>query len=281
MIKKTRRLLRVGASFEMEKKMAEELIGLFDTHAHPTDERFDEDREQVLARMREAGMLCMCVGADMPSSAQSVALANENENIFAAVGVHPHDAKNFTEADIPQLTQWLTQEKKVKALGEIGLDYFYDLSPRDVQKTVFERQLDLAYELRKPVILHIRDAHGDTIEILRAHKGRLPHCVIHCCSASWESAKIYLSLGCMISFAGPVTFKKSVHLQEVAKNVPLERLIIETDSPYLAPEPVRGRRNEPLNVGHICRLIAKLRAMDAQELCNITRENGKRFYEIE
>lgn len=261
--------------------MAErELIGLFDTHAHPTDERFDEDRAEVLARMRQAGMLCMCVGADMPSSAQSVALANENENIYAAVGVHPHDAKNFTEADIPQLTQWLTQEKKVKALGEIGLDYFYDLSPRDVQKAVFERQLELAHTLQKPVILHIRDAHGDTIDILRAHRDRLPHCVIHCCSASWESAKIYLSLGCMISFAGPVTFKKSLHLQEVAKIVPLDRLMIETDSPYLAPEPVRGRRNEPLNVAHICRLIAKLREMDAQTLCNITRENGKRFYGI-
>lgn len=168
----------------------------------------------------------------------------------------------------------------MKALGEIGLDYYYDLSPREIQKAVFERQLDLAYELKKPVILHIRDAHGDTIEILRAHKDRLPHCVIHCCSASWESAKIYLSLDCMISFAGPVTFKKSVNLQEVAKNVPLDRLMIETDSPYLAPEPVRGRRNEPLNVGHICRLIAALRQMDAQQLCDITRENGRRFYGI-
>ena len=281
MIKKTRRLLRVGASFEMEKKMAEELIGLFDTHAHPTDERFDEDREQVLARMREAGMLCMCVGADMPSSAQSVALANENENIFAAVGVHPHDAKNFTEADIPQLTQWLTQEKKVKALGEIGLDYFYDLSPRDVQKTMFERQLDLAYELRKPVILHIRDAHGDTIEILRAHKDRLPHCVIHCCSASWESAKIYLSLGCMISFAGPVTFKKSVHLQEVAKNVPLERLMIETDSPYMTPTPLRGQRNDPCKVKLVAQFLADRRGMPVEELARITRENGMRFFRIE
>ena len=261
--------------------MTEELIGLFDTHAHPTDERFNEDREQMLARMREAGMLCMCVGADMASSAQSVALANENENIYAAVGVHPHDAKDFTEADIPQLTRWLTQEKKVKALGEIGLDYYYDLSPREIQRTVFERQLDLAYELKKPVILHIRDAHGDTIEILRAHRDRLPHCVVHCCSASLESAKIYLSLDCMISFAGPVTFKKSVNLQEVAKNVPLDRLMIETDSPYLAPEPVRGSRNEPLNVGHICRLIAALRQMDAQQLCDITRENGRRFYGID
>lgn len=255
-------------------------MGLFDTHAHPTDGRFDSDREQVLSRMRETGMLCMCVGADMESSAQSVALARENEGIYAAVGVHPHDAKTFTQADVPQLTAWLTQEPKVKALGEIGLDYYYDLSPRDVQRDVFARQLDLAYDLGKPVILHVRDAHGDTLDVLRAQAGRLPHCVLHCCSASWESAKVYLNLGCMISFAGPVTFKRSVHLQEVARNVPLDRLMIETDSPYLAPEPVRGRRNEPANVSHICRFIASLRDMDAQVLCDVTRENGKRFYGI-
>ncbi|HIS95299.1 MAG TPA: TatD family hydrolase [Candidatus Ventricola gallistercoris] len=255
-------------------------MGLFDTHAHPTDGRFDSDREQVLSRMRETGMLCMCVGADMESSAQSVALARENEGIYAAVGVHPHDAKTFTQADVPQLTAWLTQEPKVKALGEIGLDYYYDLSPRDVQRDVFARQLDLAYDLGKPVILHVRDAHGDTLDVLRAQAGRLPHCVLHCCSASWESAKVYLNLGCMISFAGPVTFKRSVHLQEVARNVPLDRLMVETDSPYLAPEPVRGRRNEPANVSHICRFIASLRDMDAQVLCDVTRENGKRFYGI-
>ena len=168
----------------------------------------------------------------------------------------------------------------MKALGEIGLDYYYDLSPRDVQRDVFARQLDLAYDLGKPVILHVRDAHGDTLDVLRAQAGRLPHCVLHCCSASWESAKVYLNLGCMISFAGPVTFKRSVHLQEVARNVPLDRLMVETDSPYLAPEPVRGRRNEPANVSHICRFIASLRDMDAQVLCDVTRENGKRFYGI-
>lgn len=257
-----------------------QLIGLFDTHAHPTDARFDADREALLARMREGDMLCMCVGADMASSAASVELARQEAGIYAAVGVHPHDAKTFTEADVPVLTRWLTQEPKVRALGEIGLDYYYDLSPRDVQREVFARQLELAYTLDKPVILHIRDAHGDTLDILCSHRDALPPCVVHCCSASWESAKIYLSLGCMISFAGPVTFKRSVNLQEVAKNVPLDRLMIETDSPYLAPEPVRGRRNEPPNVAHICRFIAALRGMDAQELCDVTRENGKRFYRI-
>ena len=216
----------------------------------------------------------------MESSAASVELARREPMIYASVGVHPHDAKTFREDDVPVLTDWLTREPKVVALGEIGLDYYYDLSPRDVQRDVFARQLDLAYELHKPVILHIRDAHGDTIDLLRAHRNRLPQCVVHCCSASWESAKVYLGLGCMISFAGPVTLKRSVNLHEVATNMPLDRMMIETDSPYLAPEPVRGRRNDPRNVAYICAFIAQLRGMDAQTLCNVTRENGKRFYGI-
>ena len=256
------------------------LFGLFDTHAHPTDNRFDSDREELLASMKETGMLCVCVGADMESSAQSLELAKCVDGMYASVGVHPHDAKDFTEADVPVLTKWLTTEEKVVALGEIGLDYYYDLSPRDVQRDVFARQLDLAYELDKPVILHIRDAHGDVIDILRAHKKRLPKCVVHCCSASWESAKVYMGLDCMISFAGPVTLKRSVNLHEIAQNMPLDRLMIETDSPYLAPEPVRGRRNDPRNVAFICEFIAGLRGMDAQTLCDVTRENGKRFYRI-
>ena len=136
------------------------------------------------------------------------------------------------------------------------------------------------YELGVPVILHIRDAHGDALDILRARKDRLTDMVLHCCTASWESAKVYLSLGCRISFTGPVTFKRSVNLQEVAKNVPLDRLMIETDSPYLAPEPVRGRRNDPRNVAHICRFIAQLRGMEAQTLADATRENAKAFYRI-
>ena len=256
------------------------LYGLFDTHAHPTDNRFDSDREELLASMKETGMLCVCVGADMDSSRQSLEIANRVPGMYASVGVHPHDAKDFADADIPLLTKWLTAEEKVVALGEIGLDYYYDLSPRDVQKDVFARQLDLAYELDKPVILHIRDAHGDVIDILRANRNRLPKCVVHCCSASWESAKVYMGLDCMISFAGPVTLKRSVNLHEIAQNMPIDRLMIETDSPYLAPEPVRGRRNDPRNVAFICESIASLRGMDAQELCDVTRENGKRFYRI-
>ena len=264
-----------------EKESSAPLKGLFDSHAHLNDERFDTDREDVLRALPEQGIaLCMCICSNMETSAQSVALAGRVPYMYASVGVHPHDAKEFTEDDVPQLKAWLTQEPKVRALGEIGLDYYYDLSPRDVQKAVFERQLDLAYELGVPVILHIRDAHGDALDILRARKDRLTDMVLHCCTASWESAKVYLSLGCRISFTGPVTFKRSVNLQEVAKNVPLDRLMIETDSPYLAPEPVRGRRNDPRNVAHICRFIAQLRGMDAQTLADATRENAKAFYRI-
>lgn len=265
----------------MDEKQMMPLSGLFDSHAHLNDNRFDSDREDVLRALTEEGIaLCMCIGSSMESSAESVELAKRVPYMYASVGVHPHDAKDFTEADVPQLTKWLTDEPKVRALGEIGLDYYYDLSPRDVQKNVFERQLDLAYELNAPVILHVRDAHGDALDILRARKGKLTDMVLHCCTASWESAKVYLNLGCRISFTGPVTFKRSVNLHEVAQNVPLDRLMIETDSPYLAPEPVRGRRNDPRNVAHICRFIAQLRGMDAQELADITRENAKAFYRI-
>ena len=254
---------------------------IFETHAHYDDEAFEADREELLDSMQENGIdKIVNACASLESLKDTEALMEKYPFVYGAFGIHPDDADKMTEETLEEIRK-LCKLPKAVAVGEIGLDYYYDLSPREIQRTVFERQLDLAYELKKPVILHIRDAHGDTIEILRAHRDRLPHCVVHCCSASWESAKIYLSLDCMISFAGPVTFKKSVNLQEVAKNVPLDRLMIETDSPYLAPEPVRGRRNEPLNVGHICRLIAALRQMDAQQLCDITRENGRRFYGID
>lgn len=259
------------------------LTPLFDTHAHLNDGRFtfDGGQEALIAALRPAGVqLCTCVGADMASSAEVVELARRYDFLYAAVGVHPHDAKAFSEADVQKLTRWLTDEPKVRALGEIGLDYYYDLSPRDVQRDVFARQLDLAYALGVPACLHVRDAHGDTLDVLRAHRGRLPALVLHCCSASLESAKVYLDLGCYISFAGPVTFKKSTNLQEVARYVPQERLLIETDSPYLAPEPVRGRRNDPRNIAYIARCIAQLRGLAPQALAQTTFDNGKRFYGI-
>lgn len=263
---------------------ADVLAPLFDTHAHLDDERFTYDggQEALIASLPEAGVrLCTCVGSDMRTSAQVVELARRYAFLYAAVGVHPHEAKDFREEDVGTLARYLTQEPKVRALGEIGLDYYYDHSARDVQREVFARQLDLAYELGVPACLHVRDAHGDTLDILRAARGRLPVFVLHCCSASLESARVYLDLGGYVSFAGPVTFKKAANLQQVARFVPDDRLLIETDSPYLAPEPVRGRRNDPRNVAHIARCLAGLRGVEPEALARQTFENGLRFYRID
>ncbi len=252
----------------------------FDSHAHLDDPRFDEDREAVLADMRESGVLAVCVGSNMPTSAGALAVAEAHDGLWAAVAVHPHDAKDFTDADIDQLTQW-AQRPKVKAIGEIGLDYYYDLSPREVQREVFARQLELAVQLGLPAILHIRDAHGDVTDMLRARRGSLPPFVVHCFSGSWESAKGYMDMGAMVSLAGPVSFKKAVNLHEVARNVPLDRLMIETDSPYLSPEPVRGKRNDPRHVAHVAAAVAALRGEPVEVIARATLDNAKRFYRIE
>jgi len=177
------------------------------------------------------------------------------------------------------LNNWLTTEEKVVALGEIGLDYYYDLSPRDVQKDVFGRQLDLAYELDKPVILHIRDAHGDMADYLRSLAHR-PRGIIHCFTGSAEMAKVYVKMGFYISFSGSLTFKKAPNLWEAAKVIPPERLLVETDSPYLAPEPRRGRRNEPGYTRYVLEKLAALKEMDTEELAAVTTENARKIYGI-
>ena len=259
--------------------MAEnELIGLFDTHAHPTDERFDEDRAEVLSRMRQAGMLCMCVGADMASSAQSVTLANENDNIYAAVGVHPHDAKRVTEADVPQLIRWLTQEKKVKALGEIGLDYHYEDIPREIQQRAFRAQMALAQELKLPVIVHEREAHEDGMKIVEEFQDVTG--VFHCYSGSLEMAKMLIRRGWYIGFGGVLTFKNARKAVEVAAQIPLERIVLETDCPYMSPEPFRGKRNDPTRLYRMAEALASLWGVSPEEAQAITFENGKRLYGI-
>ena len=174
----------------------------------------------------------------------------------------------------------MLKEEKVQAIGEIGLDYFYDLSPREVQQRVCEEQMELAWELQVPVAYHIRDAHQDMLDIMKRHKNHLSGGIIHCFSGSWEIAKEYLKLGYHISFAGPVTFKKAPKLQEAAVNIPRDRLLIETDSPYLAPEPVRGRRNEPTNVRYVCEKLAALRGEDPEEVARYTTENALKAYHI-
>ena len=259
-------------------------MNLFDTHCHLTDERFREDFDQVLARMREAGVnLAVVVGeaSDDTDAPDALKLCETYGFLYAAVGVHPHTASQWNEETAARLRGFLGHPKTV-CLGEIGLDYHYDLSPRLKQMEAFEAQLDMALEMDKPVALHIREAHGETTDLMRSRfrAGRLPNCLLHCYSGSWESAKGYLAMGCYLSLSGSVTFKNAPKLHEVAQNAPPDRLLIETDCPYLAPEPMRGRRNEPAFVAHTCRRVALLRGMDPEELARITVENGKRFFRI-
>lgn len=252
---------------------------VFDTHCHLDDEKFAPDREDAYQRMLNAGVeRCVCVGSDLPSSRRCLDFAAEHAGTYAAVGVHPHEARDVPADYLEQLQALLRAEKAV-ALGEIGLDYYYDLSPRETQKKVLNEQLDLAIALDVPVIFHIRDAHGDMLELFRSRK-TLPSGVIHCFSGSAETAREYEKTGFYISFAGPLTFKKAPHLWEAAKAVSLNRLLVETDSPYLAPEPLRGRRNEPANVVWVLKRLASLREVPEEAMAQQTFENACRFYRL-
>ena len=252
---------------------------IFDTHCHLDDAKFDEDREEAYRRMTEARVTrCVCVGSDLESSRRCMALAETHAGVYAAAGVHPHEAKDAPPDYLDRLTDMLAHPR-VKALGEIGLDYYYDLSPRDAQMRVMGEQVDLAVKLGKPVIFHIRDAHGDMVDFFRSRK-HLPEWIIHCFSGSPEIAREYVKMGFYISFAGPLTFKKAPHLQAAAREVPLDRLLVETDSPYLAPEPVRGRRNEPANVQYTLRKLAELREIPEEDMAEITWNNACALYGI-
>jgi TatD DNase family protein len=260
-------------------------MNLFDTHCHLADERFSKDLDDVITRMRDAGVgLCVVVGdaSDADETQSVLRLCEQNDGMYAAFGVHPHNASAWNEDSARRLERALAHPKAV-ALGEIGLDYHYDFSPRPVQIEVFEAQLDAALRLGKPVALHVREAHGKTTEILRARyrAGRLPTALLHCYSGSWESAKTYLSMGLYVSLSGSATFKNASKLRDVAQNMPLDRLLIETDCPYLAPEPVRGRRNEPAYVAHTCARIAQLRGVSPEELADATTRNGRRFFALD
>ena len=252
----------------------------FDSHCHVDEEKFDADRDTVLARMREHGITRFAViGSDMETSRHAIAFARIHAGAVAAGGIHPHEAKSFREEDCEEIAAWY-REGKIRAIGEIGLDYFYDFSPRDVQRAVCIRQMELAYRIGAPVVFHIRDAHGEMLEIMKERKSRLTDGIIHCFSGSPEIAKEYLKLGYSISFAGPLTFKKAPKLQETALLVPKDRLLIETDSPYMAPEPVRGTRNEPTNVRYVGIKLAELRGEDPEETAAYTTENAMRIYGI-
>ena len=253
---------------------------LFDSHCHVDDEKFDGDRDEVLHRMAENGVTGYAVvGSDMASSRHAIGFAKEHTGAVAVGGIHPHEAKSFRNGDTDLLRDWF-RSGQIRAIGEIGLDYYYDLSPRETQTEVCREQMILAYEIGVPVVFHIRDAHQDMLDLMKDMRKKLTPGIIHCFSGSAEIAREYLKLGYHISFAGPVTFKKAPKLQEAALTVPDDRLLIETDSPYLAPEPMRGRRNEPSNVRFVALKLAEIRGQTPEHIAACTAENARRIYGI-
>ncbi|HEX8473652.1 MAG TPA: TatD family hydrolase [Pyrinomonadaceae bacterium] len=256
-----------------------------DSHAHIDGEEFDRDRDDVVARARAAGVRAILnVGTGDPHSGsleRAVEVAEGYDDVYAAVGVHPHDARMFDESAEARLKSLIKKSARIIAWGEIGLDYHYDNSPRETQREVFTRQLRLAREAGLPVIIHSREADDETVELLRAEgAGEGLRGVMHCFGGSAAMAESVLELGFMISFAGNVTFKKAEPLRDVAQRVPLERLLIETDCPYLAPVPLRGRRNEPAFVVETARFLAALYGMDVAEFGRLTATNFARFFGV-
>jgi TatD DNase family protein len=256
-----------------------------DSHCHIDGSEYDADREEVIARARDAAVAMMLnVGTGDPHSGvfeRAVALAEQYEQIYAAVGVHPHDAKLFDEPAEHRLRNLVRQSCKVIAWGEIGLDYHYDHSPREVQRSVFQHQLRIARELKLPVVIHSREANEDTIKIIREELAGYDRAgVLHCFGGDLPMAREAIDLGFYISFAGNLTFKKAGDLRDVARQLPLERLLVETDCPYLTPVPYRGRRNEPVRVVETGKCLAELHGIETDELGRITSENFARLFEL-
>jgi TatD DNase family protein len=251
---------------------------LFDTHAHYDDEQFDGDRDALLSSMPENGIsLLVNASSNLESAKTSLRLAERYPFVYAAVGVHPHDAKTMDDRTIAELEKLLSHKKAV-AVGEIGLDYHYDYSPRDVQKTRFREQLALAERVQRPVVIHEREAAKDVLDIL----GEFPRVrgVFHCFSGSWETAKLLLDKGWYLSFTGVITYKNARKSHEVIENMPRDRLMIETDCPYLAPVPMRGHRNSSLYLRYTAEKAGELLGLTLEETAALTMENGKRFFGI-
>lgn len=257
-----------------------------DSHCHIDGPEYDADRDQVIARAREAAVTTMLnVGTGDPHSGafeRAVELAETHDEIYAAVGVHPHDAKLFDDAAEERLAGLVRKSRRVVAWGEIGLDYHYDHSPRDVQREVFRRQLSLARELNLPVIVHSREADEDTIGILREKLSDYERGgVMHCFGGSMQMAREAIDLGFYISFAGNLTFKKAEDLRDIARQLSLDRLMVETDCPYLTPVPFRGKRNEPARVVETARCLAELQGRELSEVAQITSENFARLFRLD
>ncbi|MBI4971996.1 MAG: TatD family hydrolase [Candidatus Omnitrophica bacterium] len=252
---------------------------IFDTHVHLNVSDYTADQDQVFRRAREAGVgLFLNVGIDMEHSRAAVQFAEKFDNVYATIGLHPHDAQNFTEAGFNEIKE-LTKNKKVRAIGEVGLDYFRNLSPRDQQMNVFKRFIQLANEVHLPLVIHSREAYADIYSTLRKFGSRHQG-VMHCFAGNKHDLEEALALGLYISFAGPVTYKKNHELRELVAMVPSDRILVETDAPYLPPEPFRGKRNEPAWIVETLKKMAEVRKTDFTTISQETTQNGKRLFQI-
>lgn len=257
------------------------MMEFVDTHTHLNDGKFDEDRAEAVARAKAAGVSCIInFGDTMESSEAVVRLAEEYAGLFAGVGIHPEEAYEMTAEDDARLAAWAAKPQVV-AIGEIGLDYYWekDAEKRLLQQRVFVRQLDLARQLHLPVCIHDREAHGDTLAILKKEARGMTG-VLHCFSGSWEMAQEVLRMGWYLGVDGPLTYKNAAKLPEIVQKIPLDRLLLETDAPYLAPVPKRGKRNEPAYVVHVAEKVAELRNVPLGEIAAATTQNAMRLYRI-
>ncbi|HOM02515.1 MAG TPA: TatD family hydrolase [Acetivibrio sp.] len=253
---------------------------LFDSHAHYDNKRFNEDRLEAIKKAYDSGvMYILNASADMASSKATISLTKEFDFVYGAVGVHPHSAAEMTDEDIAKLEEF-AKEDKIVAIGEIGLDYYYDFSPREQQKLWFAKQINLARKLNFPIIIHDRDAHKDVLDIVKAEQARDVGGVFHCYSGSVEMLRDVLENNFYISVGGTLTFKNAKKAVEVVEHVPLDRLLIETDCPYLTPEPHRGKRNDSSYVRLVAEKIAEIRGMSFEEVAEITTNNAKRLFRI-
>lgn len=250
---------------------------MLDTHCHLNDKMFT-DVNDVVNNFLTAGVeKAICIAWNYNSSLKAIELSSQFDSVYAAIGCHPDDCSTFNEQEIENLLK--QNHKKVVAVGEIGLDYFHNKENKEEQKRVFISQINLANKYKLPIVIHCRDAFGDTLEILKQHKAEYG-AVMHCYSGSLEFANELLKLGVKISFTGTVTYKNAVNLHEVAKNIPLDSFFFETDCPYLTPVPHRGKRNEPKYVVEVAKFVAELRGISAEELIKITDSNAKKFFKL-
>ena len=252
-----------------------------DSHAHLNDDKLYSNVEEIIENSKINNVdIIICSSYDYESSKRALQICQNHKNVFCSLGIHPHDAKSYTD-EVEQFIINNAQNSQVKAIGEIGLDYYYDLSPREIQKEVFKKQILLAHKLGLPVVIHTRDSIGDTLSILKEYESYLTNGVlIHCFNASLKIVKIINERGYYVSFGGAITFKNAKNLIEVVKNIPLERILLETDCPYMTPEPYRGKINEPKNIPIIAKKLAEIKEISVEIVQEVTTKNAKKFFNI-